>query len=113
MKEIDNTIIDSVNITQAQRLRPQDGDMNYEQTLRTVCCKYCGGSHKKVKKKNFLFVTYTIIQSITSSEMCSLHLTHPSGHTPGAVGSQTLGRPGSSWGFGALFKRLTSVEDNY
>ncbi len=25
-----------------------------------------------------LFVTYTIIQSITSSEMCSLHLTHPS-----------------------------------
>ncbi len=69
MKEIDNTIIDSINITQAQRLRPQDGDMNYEQTLRTVCCKYCGGSHKKVKKKNFLFVTYTIIQSITSSEM--------------------------------------------
>ncbi len=34
-----------------------------------------------------LFVTYTIIQSITSSEMCSLHLTHPSAHTLGAVGS--------------------------
>ncbi len=27
-----------------------------------------------------LFVTYTIIQSITSNEMCSLHLTHPSAH---------------------------------
>ncbi len=33
----------------------------------------------------FLFVTYTIIQSIASSEMCSLYLTHPSAHTPGAV----------------------------
>ncbi len=33
-----------------------------------------------------LFVTYTIIQSITSSEMCSLHLTHPSAQTPGAAG---------------------------
>ncbi len=29
----------------------------------------------------FLLVTYTIIQSITSSEMCSLYLTHPSAHT--------------------------------
>ncbi len=28
-----------------------------------------------------LFVTYTLIQSITSSEMYSLHLTHPSAHT--------------------------------
>ncbi len=27
------------------------------------------------------FVTYTIIQSTTSSEMCSLYLTHPSTHT--------------------------------
>ncbi len=72
----------------------------------------------------FLFVTYTIIQSITSSEMCSLHLTHPSAHTPGAVhshthththtwssGQPTLRRPGSSWGFGALLKGLTSVVD--
>ncbi len=25
----------------------------------------------------FLFVTYTIIQNITSSEICALHLTHP------------------------------------
>ncbi len=37
----------------------------------------------------FFFVTYTIIQSITSSEMCSLHLTHPSLHTPGAVDTHT------------------------
>ncbi len=41
-----------------------------------------------LKKKNYLFVTYTIIQSIMRSEMCALHLTHPSAHTPGAVGSQ-------------------------
>ncbi len=40
--------------------------------------------------------------------MCSLHLTHPSAHTPGAVGGSAVGgssgehlgvRPGSSWGF--------------
>ncbi len=35
------------------------------------------------------FVIYTIIQSITSSEMCSLYLTHPSAHTPGAVDTHT------------------------
>ncbi len=35
----------------------------------------------------FFFVTYTILQSITSSEMCSLYLTHPSAHTFGAVGT--------------------------
>ncbi len=27
------------------------------------------------------FVTYTVIQSITSSEMCALLLTHPRAHT--------------------------------
>ncbi len=41
-----------------------------------------------IKLRLDLCVTYTIIQSITSSEMCSLHLTHPSAHTPGAVGSR-------------------------
>ncbi len=35
---------------------------------------------------DFFFVTYRIIQSIPSSEICALHLTHPSAHTPGAVG---------------------------
>ncbi len=34
-----------------------------------------------IKLRWALFVTYTIIQSITSSEMCALHLTHPSVHT--------------------------------
>ncbi len=66
---------------------------------------------EKIKLRWALFVTYTIIQSITSSEMCSLHLTHPSAHTPGAVGSR-WGGPGSSWGFGALLKSLTSAVDN-
>ncbi len=37
----------------------------------------------------FFFFTYIIIQSLTSSEICSLHLTHPSVHTPGAVGTHT------------------------
>ncbi len=40
--------------------------------------------------------------------MCSLHLTHPSAHT-WSSGQPTLRRPGSSWGFGALPKGLTSV----
>ncbi len=43
------------------------------------------------KNEDFLFVTYTIIQNITSSEICALHLTHPSARTPGAVGSQRCG----------------------
>ncbi len=33
----------------------------------------------QIKLRWALFVTYTIIQSIMRSEMCSLHLTHPSG----------------------------------
>ncbi len=33
-------------------------------------------------------------------------------HTPGAVGSQHCSAQGSSWGFGALLKGLTSVVDN-
>ncbi len=44
-----------------------------------------------------LFVTYTIIQSIMRSEMCSLHLTHPSLHT-WSSGQLTVQRPGSSRG---------------
>ncbi len=45
---------------------------------------------------------YTIIQSIMRSEMCSLHLTHPSVHT-WSSGQPTVQRPGSSHGlpFGA------------
>ncbi len=41
-----------------------------------------------------LFVTYTTIQCIMSSEMCSLHLTHPSG----ASGQPTVQRPGAVGG---------------
>ncbi len=47
-----------------------------------------------------LFVTYTIIQSIMRSEMCSLHLTHPSAHT-WSSGQPTVQRPGSSRGLPA------------
>ncbi len=35
----------------------------------------------QIKLRWALFVTYTIIQSIMRSEMCSLHLTHQSAHT--------------------------------
>ncbi len=51
-----------------------------------------------IKLRWALFVTYTIIQSITSSEMCSLHLTHPSAHTPGAVDSRHCGARGAVGG---------------
>ncbi len=44
------------------------------------------------------------------SEMCSLHLTHPSTHTRSS-GQPMQRRPGSSRGFGALLKGLTSVVD--
>ncbi len=55
-------------------------------------------SFVKDKKNIFSFVTYTIIQSITSSEMCALHLTHPSAHTLGAVDSQYCGARGAVGG---------------
>ncbi len=42
-----------------------------------------------LKSQVKLLFTYTIIQSITSSEMCSLHLAHPSAHTLGAVDTHT------------------------
>ncbi len=67
--------------------------------------------NKIFKLRWALFITYTIIQSITSSEMCSLHLTPSSTHT-WSSGQPTPRRPGSSWGFGALLKGLTSVVDN-
>ncbi len=65
-----------------------------ERFLRYANCSGSSeaGSTEQMKKKEefflLLFVTYTILQSITSSEMCSLHLTHPSAHTLGAVGSR-------------------------
>ncbi len=50
-----------------------------------------------IKLRWVLFVTYTIIQSINSSEMRPLHLTHPSAHT-WSSGQPTLRCPGSSGG---------------
>ncbi len=52
----------------------------------------------KIKLRWALFVTYTIIQRITGSEMCSLHLTHPSAHTLGAVGSRHCSTRGAVGG---------------
>ncbi len=48
----------------------------------------------KIKLRWALFVTYAIIQSIMRSEMCSLHLTHPSG----AVGSRLCSARGAVGG---------------
>ncbi len=48
----------------------------------------------QIKLRWALFVTYTIIQSIMRSEMCSLHLTHPSG----AVGSRHCSAQGAVGG---------------
>ncbi len=62
---------------------------------------------QQIKLRWALFVTFTIIQSIMRSEMCSLHLTHPSG----AVGSRHCSARGAVLGFGALLKGLTSVVD--
>ncbi len=59
---------------------------------------YSSSSILKIKLRWALFVTYTIIQSITSSEMCSLHLTHPRAHTLGPVGSQHSGARGAVGG---------------
>ncbi len=55
---------------------------------------------QQIKLRWALFVTYTIIQSIMRSEMCSLHLTHPSVHT-WSSGQPTVQRPGSSRGLPA------------
>ncbi len=80
--------------------------------LRLCCiCHYEHGFfselsfHREVNSVNSqsqeffgFFFTYTIIQSITSSEMCSLHLTHPSAHTLGGVGSQHCGARGAVGG---------------
>ncbi len=60
--------------------------------------------HDWISFNSFFFILFvTIIQSITSSEMCSLYLTHPSAHThtththtPGAVDTHTPGAVGGS-----------------
>ncbi len=47
------------------------------------------------------FITYTIIQRITSSEMCALHLTHPSAYTPEAWAANSAA-PGEQLGVWCL-----------
>ncbi len=58
------------------------------------------------------FVTYAIIQSSTSSEMCALHLTHPCAHTHFEQWAADVAVPGEQLGFCPLLKSLTSVMDN-
>ncbi len=75
--------------------------------------KHTGITRCKLKilnKNNFLFVTYTIIPNITSSEICALHLTHSKAHTPGAVGSQCCSAQGAVGGSVPCSKVSTSVE---
>ncbi len=60
---------------------------------------------------------YTLNNSVcdkySSSELnLYLYYNFASAHTLGAVGSRHSGARGSSWGFGALLKGLTSVVDN-
>ncbi len=55
-----------------------------------------------IKLRWALFVTYTIIQSITSSEMGSQHLTHPSAHTHLAQWAANTAAPGEQLGVRCL-----------
>ncbi len=62
-------------------------------------------------EEDFLFVTNTIIQNITSSVICAAFnpsKVHTHTHTVSS-GQPMLRHPGSSWGSGALLKGLTSV----
>ncbi len=59
-----------------------------------LCACVCVQIQIQIKLRWALFVTYTIIQSIMRSEMCSLHLTHPSVHT-WSSGQPTVQRPGA------------------
>ncbi len=65
--------------------------------INVFCSLWELWNNKQIKLGWALFVTYTIIQSIMRSEMCSLHLTHPSVHT-WSSGQPTVQHPGSSRG---------------
>ncbi len=86
----------SCNTSMCKALHKNEKCVSYLRKCRargaaqTIAMKNWTANDKKVvlltlywrgRKKTFVFVTYTIIQSITSSEMCSLHLTHPCTHT--------------------------------
>ncbi len=63
----------------------------------------------KKKKKNFIFVTYTIMWPYNQQwDLCSAFNPSKCTHT-WSSGQLTMWQPGSSWGFGALLKGLTSV----
>ncbi len=83
----------------AKNSSPNTNDMctviSYTSKLLQQRSKY--NKLQQIKLGWALFVTYTIIQSIMRSEMCSLHLTHPSVHT-WSSGQPTVQRPGSSRG---------------
>ncbi len=52
----------------------------------------------QIKLRLALFITYTIIQGIMRSEMCSLHLTHPSAHTHLEQWAADIAAPGEQLG---------------
>ncbi len=59
----------------------------------------------------FFYLSHTRLyrEYITSSEMYSLHLTHPKWTHTRSSGQLLLQRPGSSWGFGVLLKDTSVV----
>ncbi len=78
--------------------------------LFSVTKMRCWRAKIKIKLRWALFFTYTIIQSITSSEMFAFN---PSKCTHTWSSRQpTLRLPGSSWWFGALLKSHISVVDD-
>ncbi len=60
---------------------------------------------------DYFYLSHTQLyrEYITSSEMYSLHLTHPKWTHTRSSGQPCLQRPGSSWGFGALLKDTSVV----
>ncbi len=87
---ISNTLLEDLSITSNVRCQNR-----VKMVLKAFKIQLNVSLTIQIKLRWALFVTYTIIQSIMRSEMCSLHLTHPSGavgsrhcSTRGAVGGQ-------------------------
>ncbi len=93
-----------------------------KQTMRVLCVSPQAGkkTQSKVKVKSEREVTCGQVWRPILG-ICALHLTNPCAHTQSSEHTHTvnthpeqwaailLRRPGSSWGFGALLKGLTSV----
>jgi len=77
--------------------------------LIRYCTLFRLTSHKIIiiiKLRWNLFVTYTILQSITSSEMCSLRLIHPSAHTwSSGLFKEPIQVSGSQWWSNAVYSQ--------